>query len=156
MVCIINSLVCWWQNSIYRAWFQNGTKSKILATFEQLSGIKINFHKSELFCFGKAQDEASQYADLFGYGQGWFSIRYLEIPILYRRLTIAKWKEVEERLQNRLSSWKGKLLSLRWKIDTHKFSTNKYGTIYDIILFIAKRCFTKAWLLSVQILLARG
>ena len=34
------------------------------------------------------------------------------IPIHYRRLTNAEWKIVEERLQLRLSSWKGKLLSL--------------------------------------------
>jgi hypothetical protein len=27
----------------------------ILSPFEQLSGLKINFHKSELFCFGDAQ-----------------------------------------------------------------------------------------------------
>jgi hypothetical protein len=27
----------------------------ILSAFEQLLGLKINFHKSELFCFGKAQ-----------------------------------------------------------------------------------------------------
>ena len=26
----------------------------ILSAFEQLSGLKINFHKSELFCFGNA------------------------------------------------------------------------------------------------------
>jgi hypothetical protein len=26
----------------------------ILSAFEQLSGLKINFHKSELFCFGEA------------------------------------------------------------------------------------------------------
>jgi hypothetical protein len=39
-------------------------------------------------------------------------VRYLGIPIHYRRLTIAEWKLVEERLQKRLSSWKGKLLSL--------------------------------------------
>jgi uncharacterized membrane protein YebE (DUF533 family) len=26
----------------------------ILAAFEQLSGLNINFHKSELFCFGDA------------------------------------------------------------------------------------------------------
>jgi hypothetical protein len=45
----------------------------ILATFEHLSGLKINFHKSELFCFGEAQDEASLYADLFGCEQGQFS-----------------------------------------------------------------------------------
>jgi hypothetical protein len=84
----------------------------ILAAFEQLSGLKINFHKSELFCFGDAQDSVADYAELFGCGQGQFSIRYLGIPIHYRRLTIAEWKLVEERLQKHLSSWKGKLLSL--------------------------------------------
>jgi hypothetical protein len=28
----------------------------ILCVFEQLSGLKINFHKSEIFCFGKAKE----------------------------------------------------------------------------------------------------
>jgi hypothetical protein len=55
---------------------------------------------------------ASQYADLFGCGKDQFPIRYLGIPIHYRRLIIAKWKVVEERLQKCLNSWKGKLLSL--------------------------------------------
>ena len=32
----------------------------ILSEFEQLSGLKINFHKSELFCFGDTQDAAAQ------------------------------------------------------------------------------------------------
>jgi hypothetical protein len=84
----------------------------ILAAFEQLSGLKINSHKSGLFCFGEALNVADQYADIFKCGQGQFPIRYLGIPIRYRRLTIVEWKQVEERLQKRLSSWKGKLLSL--------------------------------------------
>jgi hypothetical protein len=46
----------------------------ILAVFEQLSGLKINFHKSELFCFGDAQDDAAIYVELFGCGQGQFPI----------------------------------------------------------------------------------
>ena len=29
----------------------------VLCLFEQLSGLKINFHKSELFCFGRANEE---------------------------------------------------------------------------------------------------
>jgi hypothetical protein len=41
----------------------------ILSTFEQLSGLKINFHKSELLCFGEAQDETQAYAELFGCNQ---------------------------------------------------------------------------------------
>ena len=84
----------------------------ILSAFEHLSGLKINFHKSELFSFGEAQYDVSLYADLFGCGQGQFPIKYLGIPIHYRRLTNTEWKLVEERLQIRLNSWKCKLLSL--------------------------------------------
>src|SRR3954463_4940048 len=59
----------------------------ILSTFEKLSGLKINFHKSELFCFGGAQDAAAQYDQIFECEQGQFPIKYLGIPIHYRRLT---------------------------------------------------------------------
>ena len=76
----------------------------ILSAFEQLSRLKINLHKSELFCFGKARDFATQYDDLFGCEQGQFPIRYLGIPIHYRRLTNAEWKHVEERFEARLAS----------------------------------------------------
>jgi hypothetical protein len=71
----------------------------ILSTFEQLSGLKINFHKSELFCFGKAQDDANLYDKLFGCGLGNFPINYLGILIHHRRLTLAERKHVEETLQ---------------------------------------------------------
>jgi hypothetical protein len=37
----------------------------LLAAFEQLSGLKINYHKSELFCFGDAKDHELQYEQLF-------------------------------------------------------------------------------------------
>jgi hypothetical protein len=38
----------------------------MLCPFEQLSGLKIIFHKSELFCFGKAADVHDKYKALFG------------------------------------------------------------------------------------------
>jgi hypothetical protein len=52
------------------------------------------------------------YAELFGYNQDEFLIRYLGILIHFQRLTNVELKIVEERLQLRLSSWKGKLLSI--------------------------------------------
>ena len=33
----------------------------LLCAFEQLSGLKINFHKSELFCFGEAKNQLCIY-----------------------------------------------------------------------------------------------
>jgi hypothetical protein len=55
-----------------------------LCAFEQVSGLKINFHKSELFCFGQAQEVVDHYTDLFGCQEGEFPIKYLGIPIHYR------------------------------------------------------------------------
>ena len=37
----------------------------ILAMFEQLSGLKINFHKSEIYCFGKAKEVQDDYRHIF-------------------------------------------------------------------------------------------
>jgi hypothetical protein len=38
----------------------------ILCIFKQLFGLKINFHKSELFCFGNAKEAQDDYRVLFG------------------------------------------------------------------------------------------
>ena len=84
----------------------------LLCAFEQVSGLKINFHKSELFCFGNAQDHLDQDIELFGYKSGDFLIRYLGIPIHFRKIRNVEWRKVEERFERRLGSWKGKHLSI--------------------------------------------
>jgi hypothetical protein len=42
----------------------------LLCAFEQLSGLKINFHKNEVFCYGEAKEIESCYTNLFGCGLG--------------------------------------------------------------------------------------
>ena len=42
----------------------------LLCAFEQLSGLKINFHKSELFCYGAAKANQSEYTQIFGCNVG--------------------------------------------------------------------------------------
>ena len=51
----------------------------ILCIFEQLSGLKINFHKSEIFCFGKAKEEEEQYRQIFGCESGSLPFKYLGV-----------------------------------------------------------------------------
>jgi hypothetical protein len=58
----------------------------LLSAFEKMSGLKINYHKSELFCFGQAKDEESQYEQLFRCQIGSYPFRYLGIPMHFRRL----------------------------------------------------------------------
>ena len=56
----------------------------ILCAFEQLSGLKINFHKSELFCYGEAKEHMKQYSPIFGCGMGHLPFRYLGIPMNHK------------------------------------------------------------------------
>jgi hypothetical protein len=38
----------------------------MLTSFERLSSLKINFHKSELFCYGEAKEAQQEYMNVFG------------------------------------------------------------------------------------------
>ena len=59
----------------------------LLCVFEQLSGLKINFHKSEIFCFGQAKQHELVYSSLFGCKLGSYPFRYLGIPMHFRKLS---------------------------------------------------------------------
>jgi hypothetical protein len=83
----------------------------VLSAFEKLSGLKINFHRSELFCFGEANNKIKEYIWLFGCKEGAFPFRYLGIPMSPGKLSNGDWRMVEERFKKKLSSWKGKMLS---------------------------------------------
>jgi hypothetical protein len=82
----------------------------LLSTFEQLSNLKINFHKSEVYFFGKAKDHEEFYSQLFGCSIGKFPFRYLGLPMHFRKLYNKDGKNIEERIEKRLSVWKGKML----------------------------------------------
>jgi len=83
----------------------------ILCLFEQLSGLKINFHKSEIFCFGQAREHEAYYSSLFGYKVGIYPFQYLGILMHSRKLNYKDWKIIIDRIEKKLSNWKGKMLS---------------------------------------------
>jgi hypothetical protein len=78
----------------------------LLCAFERLSGLKINFHKSELFCYGEAKQRENLYTKLFGCDLGHYPFRYLGIPMHHNKTTNANWKIIEEKFEKKLSCWK--------------------------------------------------
>jgi hypothetical protein len=73
----------------------------LLYAFEQASNPKINFHKSEIYYFGEAQEEEEKYTELFGCKSGNFPMSYLGILIHFRKLRNADWHMVEERFEKK-------------------------------------------------------
>ena len=47
---------------------QVANMNHILNVFEELSGLKINLHKNEFYCFGKAKELEHEYLQLFVLG----------------------------------------------------------------------------------------
>jgi hypothetical protein len=88
----------------------------LLCAFKNLSGLKINFHKSELFCYGEAKQIESQYTNLFRCGLGYYPFRYLGIPMHHKKISNADWKVIEEKFEKKLRCWKGKLLSYEGRL----------------------------------------
>jgi hypothetical protein len=84
----------------------------LLSVFEQLLGLKINFYKSEIFCFGQAKDYELQYEQLFRCKKVSYPFKYLGIHMHYRRLNNKDWAMIEEHIEKKLSSWKVKYLSI--------------------------------------------
>jgi hypothetical protein len=92
----------------------------LLCAFEQLSGLKINFHKSEIFCYGAAREMETLYTSLFGCNSGNYPFRYLGIPMDHRQLLNSEWSKVKERFQQKLSCWKAKYLSYLGEVGSAK------------------------------------
>ena len=73
----------------------------LLCAFEQLSSLKINFHKSEICCFGQAKEMEQQYLNLFGCQSGKYPFRYLGIPMHFKKLSNADWRIIEEKFEKK-------------------------------------------------------
>jgi hypothetical protein len=82
----------------------------ILYCFEWLSGLRINFHKSEVYVFGFEKDEERR-ANMLNCALGSFPMKYLGIPVSDRRLKSSDVGFILEKMGKRLDPWKGKHLS---------------------------------------------
>lgn len=82
-----------------------------LCAFEQMSGLKINFHKSDLYCLGEAHERVDLFSAIFTCKMGELPLTYLGIPVDAVRIRNRDWKRVENKVENRLSCWQGKILS---------------------------------------------
>lgn len=77
----------------------------VLCLFEQMSRLKINFHKSELFLFGDANNKAINFAQIFTCTVGALPMKYLGLPLDEKRIRNKSWKHPEDKMETNCSSW---------------------------------------------------
>jgi hypothetical protein len=85
----------------------------ILFLFEQMYGLKINFDKSEVFCFGEANDVKNLYANIFTSPISNLHMKYLRVPIDSKKLNKCLCPPpTKEKVEKKHGLWKGRFLSL--------------------------------------------
>jgi hypothetical protein len=84
----------------------------ILCLFEQMSGLKINFHKSEIYCLGGGGD----FERIFTCKSGLLPMKYLRVPINKKRLKNSDWEPTEGKMRNKLGPWQGKMLVMGGRV----------------------------------------
>lgn len=91
----------------------------ILYCFEWLTGLKINFHKSEVFGFGYTQQEKKEKANMLNCVLGDFPMKYLGIPVSDQHLSKKAFSPILQKMIKRLDPWKGKHITSGGETDTH-------------------------------------
>ena len=83
----------------------------LLLAFELLSGIKINFLKSEVITMGMADHESRRVANLLNCKLGSLPTKYLGLPVPHSRISIKEWEPLYGKVAGRVSPWRGRFMS---------------------------------------------
>ena len=88
----------------------------LLYCFEWMSGLKINYHKSEVLVFGVSKAEQIRMAKMLNCKIGSLPMTYLELPLSDRNVGAKSLEGPLTKMRKKLQPWKGKILSSRGRL----------------------------------------
>ena len=88
----------------------------LLACFENLSGLKINYDKCEVVPVNMNEDDAKILSQIFHCKLGDFPLKYLGVPLHYLKLRREDIQYIIDKIIKRICGWKGRLLSYEAKL----------------------------------------
>jgi hypothetical protein len=107
----------------------------LLYLFEMLSGLKINFNKSEILMINDDEEWGKQYAEIFNCQLGFFPVKYLGVPVSPSRLHLVDWLPLIEKCNKRLDVWKGGNMTMAGRTTLICSSLNN-SPIYHMSVFL--------------------
>jgi hypothetical protein len=84
--------------------------------YEQVSGMRISFHKSEIVPLNLEARETQRLAHILSCPVGKFPMKYLGVPLHYDNLTREDIQPLVDKILNKIAGWKGNLLSLAARV----------------------------------------
>lgn len=88
----------------------------MLACFENLSGLKINYDKCELVPINLGEAKSKILSQIFCCKIGSFPLKYLGVPLHYLKLRREDLQPIIDKIIKRICGWRGRLLSYEAKL----------------------------------------
>ncbi|XP_016185754.1 uncharacterized protein LOC107627434 [Arachis ipaensis] len=104
--------------------------ARLLRCFEMMSGLSINFDKSSLIPINCEQQWTSNMCNLLGYKEAYLPVRYLGIPLGANPRLVRTWKPIIDKVEEKLSLWKAKVLNKAGKLVFIKSMLNSLPVYY--------------------------
>ena len=114
----------------------------LLYFYEMMSGLKINFSKSEVITIHGDDQLDMLYADLFNCQIGRFPLKYLGVPVSPGRLHIKDWLPLVEKNEKKLATWKGSSMSIAGRVTLINSSLSN-ALIYHMSMFLLPKTIVK-------------
>lgn len=92
----------------------------VMDEFASMSGLKLNQRKSSLFIAGVGPREKSSLLDIWCCPEGFFPVRYLGIPLSPRRLKIAEYDGLINKMVEKVQSWSAEMRSYAGRLQLVK------------------------------------
>ena len=115
----------------------------LLHLYELMSGLKINFDKSEVTMIHGDDSRQLVFAEIFNCQTGSFPIKYLGVPVSPGRLHVKDWLSLEEKILKKLSAWKGSSLSMAGRITLINSSLSS-TFIYHMSMYLLPKTTSEA------------
>ena len=79
----------------------------LLYLYKGMSGLKINFNKSEVIMISQDNEKSLMYAEMFNCATGSWPIKYLGVLVSGSSIQVSTWLPLVEKINKRLDGWKG-------------------------------------------------
>jgi hypothetical protein len=89
----------------------------VLMLFEQVSGMRINLHKSEFIPMNLGADRAHEIAHILSCPHGSLPFKYVGVPIHFEKLKREDLQPVIDKLIKRIAGWRGRLLAYSSRLE---------------------------------------
>ncbi|XP_016186037.1 uncharacterized protein LOC107627729 [Arachis ipaensis] len=116
---------------------------RLLRCFEMMSALNINFEKSNLIPVNCSSEWVNRMCQLLGCQETALPVRYLGISLGANPRLVKTWKPVLDKVEEKLSLWKAKILSKASKLVLIKSVINSlpiyYLSLYNMPNAVARR-----------------